>query len=97
MPTLMTDIGTLRLRAAVAQLWRFGRQRQMKRPTTGMATNGAHPSRERSKRFQAVDLLSGDGFFTKVAGNATNNIGKCSGIYCENIYAESFVLNIGNT
>ena len=52
----------------------------MRRPGTGIATDGAHSTRERSTRFRAVDLSSGKELFCEQAGNWTNNIGEFLGI-----------------
>lgn len=49
-------------------------------PVAGIATDGAHSSRERLTRFRAVDLSSGKELFAETAGNWTNNIGEFLGI-----------------
>ena len=48
----------------------------MKRPLSGIATDGAHSTRERSTSFRAVDLSSGKELFREEIGNWTNNIGE---------------------
>ena len=52
----------------------------MKRPLSGIATDGAHSTRERSTSFRAVDLSSGKELFREEIGNWTNNIGEFLGI-----------------
>jgi hypothetical protein len=52
----------------------------MKRPTEGIATDGAHSTQERLTRFRAVDLFSGTELFRDAVGNWTNNIGEFLGI-----------------
>ena len=48
----------------------------MKRPTVGIATDGAHSTKERLTRYRAVDLSSGLELFNRPIGNKTNNIGE---------------------
>ena len=48
----------------------------MKRPTVGIATDGAHSTKERLTRYRAVDLSSGLELFNHSIGNKTNNIGE---------------------
>lgn len=48
----------------------------MSRPTVGIATDGAHSTKERLTRYRAVDLSSGLGIFSHSIGNKTNNIGE---------------------
>ena len=48
----------------------------MMRPTVGIATDGAHPTKERLTRYRAVDLSSGLELFNHSIGNKTNNIGE---------------------
>ena len=52
----------------------------MKRPTSGIATDGAHSTKERLTRFRAVDLSSGRELFRESTGNWTNNVGEFLGI-----------------
>lgn len=52
----------------------------MKRPVSGIATDGAHSTRERLTRFRAVDLSSEKELFRESIGNWTNNIGEFLGI-----------------
>lgn len=52
----------------------------MKRPLSGIATDGAHSTKERLTRFRAVDLSSGRELFSESIGNWTNNIGEFLGI-----------------
>lgn len=52
----------------------------MNRPTQGIATDGAHSTRERLTRFRAVDLLTGKELFSEAIGNQTVNIGEFLGI-----------------
>ena len=48
----------------------------MKRPIVGIATDGAHSTKERLARYRAVDLSSGLELFNHSIGNKTNNIGE---------------------
>ena len=48
----------------------------MMRPTVGIATDGAHSTKERLTRYRAVDLSSGLELFNHSIGNKTNNIGE---------------------
>ena len=52
----------------------------MKRPLSGIATDGAHSTKERLTRFRGVDLSSGKELFHESVGNWTNNIGEFLGI-----------------
>lgn len=52
----------------------------MKRPISGIATDGAHSAKERLTRFRAVDLFSGKELLCESVGNWTNNIGEFLGI-----------------
>lgn len=52
----------------------------MKRPSVGIATDGAHSAKERLTRYRAVDLSSGIELFNYSIGNWTNNIGEFLGI-----------------
>lgn len=52
----------------------------MKRPLSGIATDGAHSTKERLTSFRAVDLSSGKELFRESIGNWTNNIGEFLGI-----------------
>ena len=51
----------------------------MSKPKVGIATDGAHPSKERLIRYRAFDLSSGLGLFNRSIGNKTNNIGEFLG------------------
>ena len=48
----------------------------MMRPIVGIATDGAHSTKERLTRYRAVGLSSGLELFNHSIGNKTNNIGK---------------------
>ena len=50
------------------------------RPTIGIATDGAHSTKERLTRCRAVDLFSEKEIFRIAVGNWTNNIGEFLGI-----------------
>lgn len=52
----------------------------MKRPVSGIATDGAHSAKERLTRFRAVDLFSGKELLCESVGNWTNNVGEFLGI-----------------
>ena len=52
----------------------------MSRPTVGIATDGAHSTKERLTRYRAVDLSSELELFNHSIGNWTNNIGEFLGI-----------------
>lgn len=52
----------------------------MKRPASGIATDGTHSTKERLTRFRAVDLSSGRELFRESTGNWTNNVGEFLGI-----------------
>lgn len=52
----------------------------MKRPVSGIATDGAHSAKERLTRFRAVDLSSGKELLCESVGNWTNNVGELLGI-----------------
>ena len=52
----------------------------MSRPTVGIATDGAHSTKERLTRYRAVNLSSGMELFNHSIGNWTNNIGEFLGI-----------------
>lgn len=48
----------------------------MGRPTQGIATDGAHSTKNRVTRYRAVDISSGKELFIKHLGNQTINIGE---------------------
>ena len=48
----------------------------MMRPIVGIATDGAHSTKEGLTRYRAVDLSSGLELFNHSIGNKTNNIGE---------------------
>ena len=50
------------------------------RPQIGIATDGAHSTKERLTRCRAVDLFSEKEIFRIAVGNWTNNIGEFLGI-----------------
>ena len=52
----------------------------MRRPASGIATDGTHSTKERLTRFRAVDLSSGRELFCESTGNWTNNVGEFLGI-----------------
>lgn len=52
----------------------------MKRPVSGIATDGAHSAKERLTRFRAVNLFSGKELLCESVGNWTNNVGEFLGI-----------------
>lgn len=52
----------------------------MDRPLKGIATDGAHSTRERMTRFRAVNLASGEELFSETIGNQTVNCGEFLGI-----------------
>lgn len=52
----------------------------MKRPVSGIATDGAHSAKERLTRFRTVDLFSGKELLCESVGNWTNNVGEFLGI-----------------
>ena len=52
----------------------------MSRPQTGIATDGAHSTKEKMTRFRAVNLSSGEELFSEAIGNQTVNIGEFLGI-----------------
>jgi len=53
----------------------YGRWSKMKRPTVGIATDGAHSTKERLTRYRAVDHSSVLELFNYYIGSKTNNIG----------------------
>lgn len=52
----------------------------MKPPKLGIATDGAHSTKEKMTRFRAVNLASGEELFSEAIGNWTSNIGEFLGI-----------------
>lgn len=52
----------------------------MNRPLEGIATDGAHSTKEKMTRFRAVDISSGKELFSEAIGNQTANIGEFLGI-----------------
>lgn len=52
----------------------------MNPPQKGIATDGAHSTKEKLTRFRAVNLLSGEELFSEAIGNQTINIGEFLGI-----------------
>lgn len=52
----------------------------MPRPLKGIATDAAHSTKERSTRFRAVDISTGEELFSEAIGNQTANIGEFLGI-----------------
>lgn len=52
----------------------------MSRPQKGIATDGAHSTKEKMTRFRAVNLSSGEELFSEAIGNQTVNIGEFLGI-----------------
>lgn len=52
----------------------------MKPPQKGIATDGAHSTKEKMTRFRAVNLSSGEELFSEAIGNQTVNIGEFLGI-----------------
>lgn len=52
----------------------------MNRPTQGIATDGAHSTKNGLTRFRGVDLTTGEELFLECIGNQTINIGEFLGI-----------------
>lgn len=52
----------------------------MMRPQCGIATDGAHSTKNRLTRFQAVDIATGEVLFNESIGNQTINIGEFLGV-----------------
>lgn len=52
----------------------------MSRPTQGMATDGAHSTKNGLTRFRGVDLTTGEELFLEHIGNQTINIGEFLGV-----------------
>lgn len=52
----------------------------MNRPVIGIATDGAHSTKNRITRFRAVDISTGEELFHKNLGNQTINIGEFLGV-----------------
>lgn len=52
----------------------------MNRPLEGIATDGAHSTKEKMTRFRAVNLASGEELFSEAIGNQTVNCGEFLGI-----------------
>lgn len=50
------------------------------RPQCGIATDGAHSTKNRLTRFQAVDIATGEVLFNESIGNQTINIGEFLGV-----------------
>lgn len=48
----------------------------MARPKQGIATDGAHSTKNRVTRYRAVDISTGEELFIKHIGNQTINIGE---------------------
>lgn len=49
-------------------------------PQCGIATDGAHSTKNRLTRFQAVDIATGEVLFNESIGNQTINIGEFLGV-----------------
>lgn len=52
----------------------------MSRPTQGIATDGAHSTKNGLTRFRGVDLTTGEELFLEHIGNQTINIGEFLGV-----------------
>lgn len=52
----------------------------MKKPTQGIATDGAHSTKNGQTSYRGVDLLSGEQLFLEHLGNQTINIGEFLGV-----------------
>lgn len=52
----------------------------MSRPTQGVATDGAHSTKNGLTRYRAVDLTTGEELFLEHIGNQTINIGEFLGV-----------------
>ena len=52
----------------------------MKRPSEGIATDGAHSRKRGATRYQAVDLATGELLFSRDIGNRTINIAEFLGV-----------------
>lgn len=52
----------------------------MNRPLKGIATDGAHSTKEKMTQFRAVDIYSGEELFSEAIGNQTINCGEFLGI-----------------
>lgn len=50
------------------------------RPTEGIATDGAHSTKNGLTRFRAIDLITGQELFNHSIGNQTINIGEFLGV-----------------
>lgn len=48
----------------------------MARPTQGIATDGAHSTKNKQTRYRAIDISTGEELFIKHLGNQTINIGE---------------------
>lgn len=52
----------------------------MKRPTEGIATDGAHSTKNGLTSYRGIDLKTGDQLFMEHIGNQTINIGEFLGV-----------------
>lgn len=52
----------------------------MSRPTCGIATDGAHSTKNRLTRYRAVDIDTGEELFSCLLVNSTINIGEFLGV-----------------
>ena len=52
----------------------------MKRPVLGIATDGAHSTKNSLTRYRGIDLRTGDQLFLEDIGNQTVNIGEFLGV-----------------
>jgi len=50
------------------------------RPVAGIATDGAHSTKQCCTRYRGVDLATGDILFSQQAGNRTANVGEFLGV-----------------
>ncbi|WP_419511415.1 ribonuclease H [Alistipes sp.] len=49
-------------------------------PVAGIATDGAHSTKQGRTRYRGVDLATGDILFSQQAGNRTANVGEFLGV-----------------
>lgn len=63
----------------------------MNRPQTGIATDGAHSSKNGSTRYRAVDIATGKQLFIKHIGRQTVNIGEFLGL----VEAVKYIITTG--
>ena len=63
----------------------------MTRPTSGIATDGAHSTKHGMTRYRAVDLASGNELFHVELGNQTVNAGEFLGV----VEAVKYILENG--